>query len=352
MSYQVGWQALHLQMAERVPRTEYSADRHWPLVQAVTGFSVTNNSDPILQSQASAVFRQAWQYDLVWSIAVGREQFGDHYTDMGHAVYELDGVDFTAAGQVFLHDVEKVLDFSPIRFFGEPDHKALLNRFNSHFQEKCIATPDAVNMTGIYITLMSGLVYLFGWDMLLLAAGTDAERFGKMTDRYSEWMQTYFSALAECDSPVVMVHDDFVWSNGPFLHPDWYRRYLFPNYRKMLKPLQQAGKIILFTADGDYSMFLDDLVACGVNGLVMEPFTDMQKAAHHYGNRLILVGNADTRILLSGTRQQIRAEVERCMAIAKNCPGFFMAVGNHIPVNTPVENALYYNHVYEELSKR
>jgi len=27
-------------------------------------------------------------------------------------------------------------------------------------------------------------------------------------------------------------------------------------------------------------------------------------------------------------------------------------VGNHIPPNTPVENALYYNQVYEELSKR
>jgi len=29
-----------------------------------------------------------------------------------------------------------------------------------------------------------------------------------------------------------------------------------------------------------------------------------------------------------------------------------MAVGNHIPPNTPVEKALYYNQVYEELSKR
>ena len=29
-----------------------------------------------------------------------------------------------------------------------------------------------------------------------------------------------------------------------------------------------------------------------------------------------------------------------------------LAVGNHIPANTPVENAVYYNEVYEELSKR
>ena len=40
------------------------------------------------------------------------------------------------------------------------------------------------------------------------------------------------------------------------------------------------------------------------------------------------------------------------MAIGKSCPGFIMAVGNHIPSNTPVENALYYNEVYEELAQR
>ena len=29
-----------------------------------------------------------------------------------------------------------------------------------------------------------------------------------------------------------------------------------------------------------------------------------------------------------------------------------MAVGNHIPANTPVENSIYYSEVYEELSRR
>jgi hypothetical protein len=29
-----------------------------------------------------------------------------------------------------------------------------------------------------------------------------------------------------------------------------------------------------------------------------------------------------------------------------------MAVGNHIPSNTPVENALYYNEMYEKYSVR
>lgn len=351
MSFSDGWAALHLQMPPRVPRTEYSADQHWPLVQRVTGLPVSHDQ-PELQPRAAAAFRQAWNYDLVWSVAISREQFGDHYTEMGHAVYADGGHDYVVVGTPLIKDVEQVLEFSPQDVFGAVNERELLQRYNCHYQEKCLSTPNAVNMTGIYITLLSGLIYLFGWDQLLLAAGIDAIRFGRLADRYRLWIQPYFDTLANAEAPVVMVHDDFVWSNGPFLHPDWYRRFLFPNYHKLFDPLRQAGKILLFTSDGDYTLFLDDLVATGVNGLVLEPFTDMALVAHRFGDRLCFIGNADTRILLTGTHDDIRNEVARCLAIGKNCPGYFMAVGNHIPANTPVENALFYNQAYEELSRR
>ena len=51
-------------------------------------------------------------------------------------------------------------------------------------------------------------------------------------------------------------------------------------------------------------------------------------ASTRYSNLLetleaeLVVGNADTRILLSGTPEEIRAEVKRCMDIGKSCPAF------------------------------
>ena len=48
----------------------------------------------------------------------------------------------------------------------------------------------------------------------------------------------------------------------------------------------------------------------------------------------------------------IYREEERCMEIGKAFPGFIMAVGNRIPHNTPVDNALYYNEAYRKLSQR
>jgi uroporphyrinogen-III decarboxylase len=188
--------------------------------------------------------------------------------------------------------------------------------------------------------------------MMLLAAGTDPKAFGELMNRYAAFIQQYFAALADSEVPVVMVHDDMVWTSGAFLHPAWYREYLFPNLKKLLAPLREAGKVIAFTSDGNYTQFIDDVAEAGVGGFVMEPTTDMAYIAEKYGETHFFIGNADTRILLSGTKAQIRAEVQRCMEIGKTCPGFFLAVGNHIPANTPVENCLYYNEVYEELARR
>lgn len=352
MSFQDGWAALHLEMPARVPRTEYSAESHWALIEAVTGIHVSVESPPELKTAASRAFVKAWNYDLVWSTLISRGHLGKYRTRMGHAVYAAGGVDFDDNIGSAFESPEQVLAFDPVESLGTIDHAAAVEQFESHYAANCAAFPDSVNMTGIYITVVSGLIDLFGWDLLLTAAGIDPEAFGELTNRYSNWIQQYFDALAEANVPVVMIHDDIVWTSGAIFRPDWYRRYVFPNLKRQLGPVVDSGKRILFTSDGNYTEFIDDIADCGVHGFVMEPTTDMAYVASKYGRTHVFVGNADTRILLTGTPEQIRAEVERCMAIGKPYPGFFMAVGNHIPPNTPVENALYYNEVYEQLSRR
>ena len=352
MSYEDGWAAIHLEMPPRVPHTEYSVERHWELIRRVTGIEVNPKSPAKLQEQASFALMKAWNFDFRWNTLIGEDIFGDLRTDMGHAEYEADGVD--RRDHIFcpFKDPEEVLSFDPWQAYGPIDQAAWTKKFEENYRRNCRQTPDQVNMTGIYVTLFSGLIAVFGWDMLLLAAGVDRQRFGLLTDRYASWILQFYEALGAAQVPVVMVHDDIVWTSGPVIAPAWYRKHLFPNYKKLFAPLIDSGKKIMFTSDGNFTAFIDDIAGCGVNGFVMEPYTDMAYIAEKYGKTHVLIGNADTRILLSGTREEIRAEVQRCMAIGKSCPGFFLAVGNHIPANTPIENALYYQSVYEELSRR
>ena len=353
MSYVDGWAALNLEMPPRVPRTEYSAEMHWDLVKAVSGIAVGQNSTEQVKCESQKAFRRAWNYGLIWNVLIFGDEFGNIRTRMGHAEYAaVEGSDYNNNISCPFKTPEEVLAFDPVETYGHRDKKAIVRRFEADYQKFCRENDDTVNMTGVYITCVSGLIEIFGWDMMLMAMGTDSEKFGRLTNRYARWIQQYFDALAEADVPVVMVHDDIAWTSGPFAHPDWYREYVFPNYKNYIRPLLDSGKKVLFTSDGDYTKFIDDVAKTGFHGFVMEPTTDMAYIANKYGKTHIFVGNADTQILLYGTKEQIRAEVERCMAIGKHCPGFFMAVGNHIPPNTPVENAIYYDEVYKELGLR
>ena len=352
MSYADGWAAMNLEMPARVPHTEYSLEGHWELIKVVTGIDASPESPEALKREAAFALYKAWDFDFRWSTLIGNEELGEVQTDMGHAVYAAGGVDWRDTIHCPFTTPEQVLAFDPWETYGPKDKAALVRRFEEHYRQQAEETPEMITMTGVYITCISGLIAMFGWDMLLLAAGTDPQRFGEVTNRYITWIQQYYDALGEADVPVVMVHDDIVWSSGAFISPKWYREYVFPNYKKLFAPLIDSGKKIMFTSDGDYTKFIDDIAGCGVNGFVMEPFTDMAYIAEKYGKTHVFIGNADTRILLRGDRPAIRADVERCMAIGKGCPGFFMAVGNHIPSNTPVDAVLYYEKVVEELSRR
>ena len=311
MSYADGWAALNLEMPKRIPRTEYSATMHWDLMKVVTGIDVGVYSPDEIKKRAQIAFMQAWNYDFFWSTLIGHDEFGQWQSDMGHAEYAAGGVDRRDTIYSPYKTPEDVLTFDPWEKLGAKDRGELIRRFEAHYRASCEAHPFGVNMTGVYVTLVSGFIGLFGWDMLLLAAGTDQQRFGELANRYACWIQQYFDALAESDVPVVMIHDDFVWAGGPIFRPAWYRKFIIPHYREYVAPLRDAGKKVLFCSDGNFDVFVDDIVAAGFHGLVFEPLTRLEPVVEKYGQTHVIVGNADTRILLYGSKDEIHAEVER-----------------------------------------
>ena len=77
--------------------------------------------------------------------------------------------------------------------------------------------------------------------------------------------------------------------------------------------------------------------------------TALEPVVERYGQTHVIVSSkVDCRTLTFGTREQIQAEIDATLELALDCPGFIFAVGNHIPPNVPVENALFY---FDHLSK-
>jgi len=242
MSLQDGMAAMNLEFSARVPRTEYSAEFHWDLIKAVTGINITPSSTDEQRQKASNAFRAAWNYDFVWNILIHAQIFDGKASTMGHANYAAGGEDFDEEIRYLFSEPENVIKLDFWEFYGRRDKEKLVADFETDYKTACENTPDAVNTTGIYVTAMSGLIEILGWDMLLMTAGIYPKEFGEFTNRYADWLMQYFEALAETSFPIVKVHDDIVWTSGAFLQPDWYRKYIFPNYKKYFTPLIEAGK--------------------------------------------------------------------------------------------------------------
>jgi len=364
MSYKLGIAAINLEMTDKVPRTEFSVRFHWQLIKKVTGIDTD-----IIENRKEAIkaFDKAWDFALSWSTPVYRNYLNNgRRTSMGHSLYIQDfrgfdnvfvdnkneeGSDYDPKKNTPFNSIDEIYDIDFYQEYGEFDQQKLIRAFNEHYQNQLVEHPDTVNMGGVYITLFTGLIEILGWD-LMLQAMFDEKKFDSLIKRYYEWVKQFFIAYAKTDIPVFMSHDDIVWANGPIMNPVWYRKYVFPRLKDLFSIIKESGKKLLYTCDGNYSAFLDDIVECGPDMLFMEPSTDMQYFADKYGTTHGFCGNADTRVLLEGNKEDIYAEVKRCMDIGKKYPGYVMSVGNHIAPNTPVDACLYYNDAYEKLSCR
>jgi len=261
---------------------------------------------------------------------------------MGHAEFLEGGIDRRDTVACPFRSVDEVLAFDAVKEYGLPDFDELVRYYEQSYQSGQRANPNQVLTAGYYKTIVSGAIEAFGWDMLL-AAAADRGRFARVLDSIFELAMHHFRAWARTSAPVFIDHDDFVWTAGPFMHPSFYRAEIIPRYRRLWEVLHEAGKIVLFCSDGNWTVFTDDIAAAGADGFIFEPMTDLDYAVERYGQTHVIVSSkVDCRTLTFGGKEDIRAEVDATLPLARACPGFVFAVGNHIPSNVPVDNALFY----------
>ncbi len=345
MPYERGLAAIRLEMPDTIPHTEYVS--HPKLVKHVTGI---DPDEPGKGGEAGREFYRKLHYDLVWRTdSPAFEKAPEAW--MGSARYS-EKQELKAATYPFKSE-EEVLSYDPVKSIGVPDREDTRKLFEENWRKTQEDLPMLVVPTGYYNTVFTWCIKSFGWNLFMSSAMADPVRFDRVLEGFFQLSKPIFEASAQIPGlPAFICHDDIVWTAGPVFNPNWYRRYIFPRYKKLWAPLREAGIPILFCSDGNFTAFVDDIAEAGANGFIFEPLTDLDYVADKYGKTHVIIGNADCRILTYGTRDEIVAEVKRCADIGRKLPGYFFAVGNHIPYNVPIENAMLYFELIEEMGKR
>lgn len=202
---------------------------------------------------------------------------------------------------------------------------------------------------GFYNTTFMWPLLTFGWE-LFLETCLDP-RFERIMDEFAEINRRVFRAFCRLPVAFVICHDDIVTSRGPVCSPRWMHKYVFPRYEEYWGLLRNAGKHVIFMADGCMDAYADDVMACGALGIISEPYTDYKSLARRYKD-CFLAGEGDNRVLMRNQPGEIRAMVENMVETGRLSGGYMMCIGNHIPWNVPPDAIKRYLDLSQELAVR
>jgi len=194
----------------------------------------------------------------------------------------------------------------------------------------------------LYTTLFMWPVEILGWEIFMLAATLESEKFfEKFLLPCAKKSKKIVKEIAESsDSPFVFLHDDLASAQGPVFPPRWYDEFIFPLYPDIFEPAKKMGKKIIFVADGNMSTFLPRLINVGVDGIMFEnPATPLEAVIEHFGQTgNYFIGGIETAKLTFGSPDEIQKMV---LDIGKKCSkykGFAIASCGGLHGNIPLSN--------------
>jgi hypothetical protein len=266
-------------------------------------------------------------------------RFTDGAEADSHAVRWGDGATGSYEWGLKFETEEDVFNFSPLQYgdfrkvgIGEchnfNDEQNLYDNLSKR------ANPnDPCTTPWYYNTMFMWPMLVFDWEKFMLCCMD--ERFERIMNEFAELNRRAFKVLASLKSNMVICHDDICTSKGPVCNRAWMNKYIFPRYEEYWATLKASGKKVIYMGDGNVDAFVDDIAACGADGIISEPYTNYKVIAKKYPH-FVLAGEGDNRVLSSNNPDAIKKMVLSMTETAKMTNGgYFYCIGNHIPWDIP-----------------
>jgi len=190
----------------------------------------------------------------------------------------------------------------------------------------------------IFQTLYEFVIGLHDCMILLME---DCEFFEELMSRSADYYVRLVTCAGQAGVDFFYPADDFAFKTGLLVKPKLFEEIWRPHYDRILAPMRDAGRPILFHSDGKIDAAIEMLVDMGVNGVTpMDPSgIDYRDYKKRYGSRLTLHGNIDiTWPLVEGTPADVERDVRDHMEALKP-GGRWIAGSAHSIVNyIPHEN--------------
>lgn len=245
-----------------------------------------------------------------------------------------------SAGEVSRPPLESWEQF-PTYAFPPP---SVSKHFNEAFRPDLFAVgplPDDRDWYALYgwFDLFERMQYLRGTANLLMDFAEDNPRLHELADRIVERNLAMIERYIAMNVDGVFFGDDFGTQNGLLISPRCWRRFFPPRYRRMFKPLHDAGKHIFFHTCGYTVDLWDDLIELGVDVLniqhsIIPPSVLKERLA---GKVCICSDPSRQQVMPFGTPEEVKRHVREIVDIFGSPRGGLIQRGEFAP-DWPLEN--------------
>jgi len=151
----------------------------------------------------------------------------------------------------------------------------------------------------------------------------------------------YEKILENIDIGGVFSSDDIAHNSGLFVNVDFFKKHIFPWYKKIGNICRDKKIFYVCHSDGKMTGVLDDLIDLGFNGIhpIQPNVMDIRMIKEKYGKKLCLLGNLDLDFpLTTGTVDDVRIGVKRLIRDIAPGGGYLLSSSNSIASFIPPEN--------------
>jgi uroporphyrinogen decarboxylase len=177
----------------------------------------------------------------------------------------------------------------------------------------------------------------------------------KDPDYVHELMEFTTHQAIRCGEAVYPLKVGLSYSEAPascsLISPRIYRKFIFPYHKRIVDHFKEKKVGVGLHICGFATPILEDIVNTGVTNISIDAPSDLTKAAEVCKGKAVLLGNVNTNLFYSGTREQMEQSIKDCLAAAPKDSGFILASGCEVPGVAPPEKVDVFMELINELCK-
>lgn len=185
-----------------------------------------------------------------------------------------------------------------------------------------------------------------GMENLAVLYYDDPDLVEEMTNYIGDFVLAVIRrAVEEVELDFAQYWEDMAMKSGPLISPEFFRRYMSANYRKVNTFLREHGiDIHLVDSDGNVDELIPLWLEVGVNGVYpIEIAAGCDPIAYRkqYGKNLLMIGGIDKRALRFDKADVEREVMSKVPELVKQ-GGYSPMVDHAVPPDVPLANFQYY----------